>query len=122
LDITGDINPYSCTWADNSTGNIFYWNESTQAIVQIEDAFGCIYDSSFVLIGVQEMEEALSWYATADGIYFSGDKILRDVEVYNEIGQLLDKRPYLQANTVLALPKNHRFIIRSKENIYFFSK
>lgn len=122
LDITGDSNPYSCTWADNSTGNIFYWNESTQAIVQIEDAFGCIYDSSFVLIGVQEMEEALSWYATADGIYFSGDKILRDVEVYNEIGQLLDKRPYLQANTVLALPKNHRFIIRSKENIYFFSK
>jgi hypothetical protein len=92
------------------------------ANVQIEDAFGCIYDSSFVLIGVQEMEETLSWHSTAEGIYFSGDKILHDVEVYNEIGQLLHKRPYLQANTVLALPKNHRFIIRSKENIYFFSK
>jgi hypothetical protein len=122
LDIIGESNPYTCTWGDGSSGNIFYWNTSTVANVQIEDAFGCMYDSSFVLIGVQEMEETLSWHSTAEGIYFSGDKILHDVEVYNEIGQLLDKRPYLQANTVLALPKNHRFIIRSKENIYFFSK
>ncbi|MFM1772840.1 MAG: hypothetical protein RLZZ71_1982 [Bacteroidota bacterium] len=122
LDITGENQPYTCTWEDGSGGNIFYWNASTVANVEIEDAFGCIYDSSFVLIGVQEMEETLSWHSTAEGIYFSGDKILHDLEVYNEIGQLLDKRPYLQANTVLALPKNYRFIIRSKENIYFFSK
>ncbi|MEY3834913.1 MAG: hypothetical protein RI989_341 [Bacteroidota bacterium] len=122
LDITGENQPYTCTWEDGSGGNIFYWNASTVANVEIEDAFGCIYDSSFVLIGVQEMEETLSWHSTAEGIYFSGDKIIHDLEVYNEIGQLLDKRPYLQANTVLALPKNHRFIIRSKENIYFFSK
>ena len=122
LDITGDNPPYTCTWGDSSNGNIFYWNASTEANVEIEDAFGCIYDSSFVLIGIQEMEETLSWHSTAEGIYFSGDKILHDVEVYNEIGQLLDKRPYLQANTVLTLPKNHRLIIRSKENIYFFSK
>lgn len=122
LDITGENQPYMCTWGDGSSGNIFYWNASTVAHVEIDDAFGCIYDSSFVLIGVQEMEETLSWHSTTEGIYFSGDKILHDVEVYNEIGQLIDKRPYLQANTVLALPKNHRFIIRSKENIYFFSK
>jgi hypothetical protein len=122
LNISGINQPFACTWSDGTSGNIFYWDASTQITALIVDGLGCEHDSTFVLTDINELEENITWHSTGDGIYFTGNQILHNVEIYNEVGQLLDKRQYLQANTTVSTHRGRLIIVRSEEKNYFFSK
>jgi hypothetical protein len=122
LSINGMFDPYNCAWSDGSDGNSYFWDASTQINVQITDNFGCVYDSSFVLISTQELEDFIQWHSTSEGIFFTGNKILHNLEIYNELGQLLVKHQYLQPFSTIPTRMNGILIIRSDENKWIISK
>lgn len=122
LSINGIFNPYNCVWSDGTNGNTYFWDTSTQISAQITDNFGCHYDSSFVLISTQELEDDLQWHSSSEGIFFTGNKIIHNLEIYNEVGQLLAKHQYLQPFSTIPIEGNGILIIRSDENKCIFLK
>ena len=122
LSITGAFEPYECVWSDGTNGNSYFWTDSTEVTAQITDGFGCVYENSFVLSGIEEEGKSIQWHSNSEGIFFSGDCALHNFCMYNEVGQLLYKTQYLQPFSVIPVSKNGIIILRSEKNKWIISK
>lgn len=122
LSIVGDYNPYTCVWSDGTNGNSYFWTDTTEVTAQITDGFGCLYENTFVLTGIEEDGKYIRWYSNSEGIFFSGDCALQNICIYNEVGQLLYKSQYLQPFAVIPVSKKGILILRSEKNKWIISK
>lgn len=122
LSIIGDFNPYTCVWSDGTNGTSYFWTDTTEVTAQITDGFGCVYENSFVLSGIEEEGESIQWHSNSEGIFFSGDCALQNFCIFNEVGQLLYKTQYLQPFAVIPVSKNGVIILRSEKNKWIISK
>ena len=122
LSIIGQFNPYDCVWNDGTSGNSYFWTDSTQVSAQITDSFGCVYASSFDLTGIEETDESIQWHSNSEGIFFSGNRALHNFCIYNEVGQLIFRSDYLQAFSTITLPHHGILIIQSEKNKWIISK
>lgn len=122
LSISGNFGPYSCVWSDGSAGLSFFWTDSVQTFATITDEFGCAYTSSFSLNKIEDLENSILWKANNEGIYFIGTEVLLNVSLYNELGQLVFKCPYLLPFSTISLDRKGLFIIHSEKNNWKISK
>jgi hypothetical protein len=122
LSITGAFEPYECVWSDGTNGASYFWTDTTEVSALITDGFGCVYENSFVLSGIEEEGESIQWHSNSEGIFFSGDCALHNFCMYNELGQLLYKTQYLQPFAVIPVSKNGIIILRSEKNKWIISK
>ena len=122
LSIIGMFNPYECVWSDGTNGASYFWTDTTEVSALITDGFGCVYENSFVLSGIEEEGESIQWYSNSEGIFFSGDCALHNFCMYNEVGQLLFKTQCLQPFAVIPVSKNGIIILRSEKNKWIISK
>lgn len=122
LSIDGLYNPYQCFWTDGTMGNTFFWTDSTAVTAQITDSFGCKYESSFILSGIDEEQKHIQWHSNSEGIFFSGNCSLHNFFIYNEIGQLIYESQYLQPFSVVSVAQNGILILRSEKNKWIISK
>jgi hypothetical protein len=122
LSISGAYDPYECVWSDGTNGTSYFWTDSTAITALITDGLGCLYESTFVLTGIEEEENSIQWHSNSEGIFFSGNCVLQNFCIYNEVGQLLYKTQYLQPFAVVPVSQNSILILRSEKNKWIISK
>jgi hypothetical protein len=122
LNIIGEHGPYVATWESGYQGLSHTDLSQGTYIVSVADSHGCTTDTTFVVMfnfideGAVKTEFIADW---KEGVlWYKGESLLVDIEIYNSIGQLIFMKSTLGQNESidLDLAPQTLFISSSKGN------
>jgi hypothetical protein len=122
LNIIGEHGPYVATWESGYQGLSHTDLSQGTYIVSVADSHGCTTDTTFVVMfnfideGAVKTEFIVDW---KEGVlWYKGESLLVDIEIYNSIGQLIFMKSTLGQNESidLDLAPQTLFISSSKGN------